>query len=50
MEYTFYMEETRVSTFTVTANSEEEAYDIASMTDDMDWEYKDSNLELLRKE
>lgn len=46
-EYHFCMEETRVSYFSVFATNEEDAYDRASMVDDMDWEYKDSNLELI---
>ena len=49
-EYICFMEETRVSTFSVFATSEADAYDIASVTDDMDWDYKDSRLELVRKE
>ena len=51
MKFRFYAEETRVASFTVDAKSESEAWDIAQdMLDEVDWEYKQSDLELVRKE
>lgn len=49
--YRFYAEETRVASFTVYAENESKAWDIApNMLDVVDWEYKQSDLDLVGEE